>query len=494
MNFYINSIFFYLCLAGVIDTAAFCAEDDDKPKPPVTRATENPAEKGKGKIKDDRKVVQIKKKMLPVADIESQPAAPGSITKGFEAPGEIMLNADKMARVTPRLAGIATQVVKNAGDIVAAGDVLAVVQSTELGTAKMDYFTANTNLEFAKVDLEREQTIHDQTAKLLATLKDDQEPGELEKAAAELPLGEIKSKILSASLALRHANTALQRVQKIKADNIVSGVAYDAAIKDTESARTDYRGAIEEVKLNYKQRLLVSKRAVLTAVAAFKNAERRLYLMGLETAQITKLSDEKPEQIGRYEIKAPIGGTILERVVTVGEHVEETKEAFVIADMSSVWVMLRVYPQHLNEIKQGQAVRLTAQGQSEPIAAKLDWINPLADERTRSATARSLVENARGMLRPGLFVNAVVIQDETKVPLAVPVSALQTVEGKTVVFVQKPDDGDDDIEFLVTPVLTGMSDERMVEIKAGLKAGEPVVIRNSFILKAELGKGVIDND
>lgn len=490
MRTYRNCIVVY-CLALIVGAVAIRAEDD-KLIPPIAKATGNPNDKGK--TKDERKVVQIKKKMLPVADIEAQPAAPVAITKGFDAPGEIMLNADRMARVTPRLAGIATQVLKNAGDIVAAGDVLAVVQSTELGTAKMDYFAAKTTLEFAKVDYEREQTIHDQTEKLLASLKEDQEPGDLEKAASELPLGEIKSKILSASLALRHASTALQRAQKMKTDNIVSGVAFDAAMKDIESARTDYRGAIEEVKLNYKQRLLVSKRAAMTAEAAFKNTERRLYMMGLATAQVANLSSEKPEQIGRYEIKAPIGGTILERFVTVGEHVEETKEVFVIADMSSVWVTLRIFPQHLNDIKQGQAVRLTAQGQADPIAAKLAWINPLADERTRSATARAVVANASGAFRPGLFVNAFVIQEETKVPLAVPVAALQTVDGKTVVFVQKPDDGDDDIEFLVTPVLAGMSDERMVEIKAGLKAGEPVVIRNSFILKAELGKGAIDND
>ncbi len=483
--------FICLSLALSICVSARSAEDDEKPKPPVANTADAPNKKPK----DDRKLVQIKKKMLPIADIVSQPAGPASITKSFEAPGEIALNMDKTARVSPRLPGQATQILKNAGDKVAAGDVLAVIESTELGNAKMDYFTAKTALEFAKVDFDREQSIHDQTEKLLAALKDDPEPGVLEKAAKDLPLGEIKSKILSALSSLRLASSALQRSEKLKHDNIVSGASYESAMKDLESARVEYRGAIEEVKLNYKQRLLVAKRAVVTADAAFKNAERRLYLLGVTAAQIAALPDEKPDRIARYEIKAPISGTILERLVTVGEHVEESKEVFVVADLTSVWVTVRIYPHHLTEVKQGQSVRLRVQGLEQPVDGKLAWINPLADERTRSATARIVLDNANGNLRPGLFVNAFVIQEETSVPLAVPVEALQTVDGKTVVFIQKPDDGDDDIEFLVTPVLTGMSDEKWIEIKAGLKAGEQVVTRNSFILKAELGKGdAVDND
>jgi cobalt-zinc-cadmium efflux system membrane fusion protein len=96
-----------------------------------------------------------------------------------------------------------------------------------------------------------------------------------------------------------------------------------------------------------------------------------------------------------------------------------------------------------------------------------------------------VLKNPAGSLRPGSFLTASIILDQTQVEIAVPAEAIQTVEGKTVVFVNEDKEG----EFFATPVLLGMSDEKFTEIKAGVKAGTKIVVRNSFILKAEIGKG-----
>ena len=68
-------------------------------------------------------------------------------------------------------------------------------------------------------------------------------------------------------------------------------------------------------------------------------------------------------------------------------------------------------------------------------------------------------------------------------------SAIQTLENRTIVFVRE--DGD---KIEARPVELGESDRHYVEIKAGLSAGERYVAENSFVVKAEMGKGDADHD
>lgn len=465
----------------LIGTALLHAEESKAPE------KKDPADdKGKAE-KDNRKVVRLTTAGLRMAELELQIAKPGTIARSVDAPGEIALNGDAFVHVTPRMAGVAIKVLKVAGDKVKAGDVLAIVESTELGNGKLEYFSTKTTAEFSKSDLEREQSIYDGTEKLLAAVKNDPTPDDLETSVAQLPLGDIKTKILSAARTLRLAEASLQRAEKGRKDNLVSATVFDAAVKDVGAARAEYKGAIEELRLSSKQRLLQSQRAVRVSDAAVATAERRLYLLGLTADQIKTVTAEAPDQIARYEIKAPISGMILEKQVTQGEHVEQTKELFTIVDLATVWVNLRVYTTNLEQVRAGQSVRITVPQSDKPLTGKITIISPLIDERTRSATARVILDNAAGSLMPGMFVSASIIQEEVKAELAVPVEALHTIDGKSVVFVNE--DKEKDGEFFATPVLVGLADDLFVQIKSGLKPGATIAVHNSFTLKAELGKG-----
>jgi cobalt-zinc-cadmium efflux system membrane fusion protein len=102
--------------------------------------------------------------------------------------------------------------------------------------------------------------------------------------------------------------------------------------------------------------------------------------------------------------------------------------------------------------------------------------------------ARAVVNNTNGQLRPGLFVAGEVVLDEREVEVAVTQGAIQTVEDKQVVFVREGD------AFEVRPVQIGAQDGERAEITAGLLPGEEYVARNSFVLKAELGKAGAAHD
>ena len=99
-----------------------------------------------------------------------------------------------------------------------------------------------------------------------------------------------------------------------------------------------------------------------------------------------------------------------------------------------------------------------------------------------------LLDNREGQWTPGLYVQGEVAVAQSNLPLAVPVAAIQELEGGTSVFV-------DDADGLEPrAVKTGRSDGRVIEILDGLKAGEAVVGEGSFVLKAEQGKGEAEHD
>ena len=114
---------------------------------------------------------------------------------------------------------------------------------------------------------------------------------------------------------------------------------------------------------------------------------------------------------------------------------------------------------------------------------RISWLSPVFDEKTRSAIARVVIDNTDGQWRPGLFVNAKVAIEKKQAEIVIPLSALQTVEGKTIVFVRHEDGG-----FEPQAVQTGRRDFQQVEIIHGLKQGQTYVSQNAFSLKAQLQK------
>jgi len=137
----------------------------------------------------------------------------------------------------------------------------------------------------------------------------------------------------------------------------------------------------------------------------------------------------------------------------------------------------------------GQTTRVRAEGIEQAAEGAITYLGNTVGEQTRSATARVVLMSPGPQWRPGLFVTAEVAIDSTEASIAVADDAVQRVEGKDVVFVEEGD------VFEARPVKVGRqgtgaeSDgRRYVEILEGVAAGNRYVGKNSFILKAELGK------
>ncbi len=191
---------------------------------------------------------------------------------------------------------------------------------------------------------------------------------------------------------------------------------------------------------------------------------------------------ESNESLADYEIKSLIDGTVIEMHMTRGEMIDDSKHGFVIADLSTVWIYLQVYQKDLPYVRKGQKVIISAGKGLPETEGTIRYISPIIDEQTRTAEARVVLRNKRGLWKPGLFVTGRIVTEDVKVDVAVPKTALETFEGKPVVFV-KTNDG-----FKPQPVHIGRENDTQVEIEHGLKPGQTYVLKNGFTLKAELMK------
>ena len=196
---------------------------------------------------------------------------------------------------------------------------------------------------------------------------------------------------------------------------------------------------------------------------------------------------ESNESLQTYSVVAPLTGVVTARHANPGEQAGD-KALFTVADLSTVWVELSVFPRDIAKVRVGQAAHVKSADTGLSAEGKVVYVAPFGSTTNQTLSARVLLENADRKWPPGLYVTAEVTLTNTAVPLAISSGALQTMEERTVVFVQ----GEEGFE--PRAVQTGRSDGEVTEVLAGLEPGETYATRNSFILKAELGKGEAEHE
>ena len=191
---------------------------------------------------------------------------------------------------------------------------------------------------------------------------------------------------------------------------------------------------------------------------------------------------ESNESLQPYEVKAEIDGTIIKKDIALGEFVDTSKTIFIVADLKAVWVDFSAYREEADDLRVGEKVFIRPGESGDAIESTISYISPVGAENTQTTLARAVVPNPDGQLRPGLFVEGDIVLAEKSAALAVKANALQTIDEKTMVFVQTGKG------FEPREVTTGEHDDQFVEIKSGVKAGEKYAAENSFLLKSELAR------
>ncbi len=187
---------------------------------------------------------------------------------------------------------------------------------------------------------------------------------------------------------------------------------------------------------------------------------------------------------GRYvRVVSPISGRVTAMNASLGAFVQPETELFRIADPSRIQVEAAVSALDVQRIQPGDRAVIGTSGGTD-IPAVVRSITPAVDERTRAATVVLSPTGSLADLRPGQLVEVRMTSARSATrAIVVPDEAIQTVEGRSVVFVRAPKG------FRAQPVTVGRRTGGRAEILEGLRPGDVIAAANAFVLKAELGKG-----
>jgi cobalt-zinc-cadmium efflux system membrane fusion protein len=259
-----------------------------------------------------------------------------------------------------------------------------------------------------------------------------------------------------------------------------------AAQKRLTLARTTYarEKKLWEEKVSAEQDYLQAQTTLQEAEIAEQSARQKLVALGGTVNNPAANSND----LTRFEIRSPLDGTVTDKHLSVGEALKEDSQVFTISDLSTVWVEVPVAIQNLASINSGQKATVRANAFTAESEGKIAYVSALVGEQTRSAMARIVLANPKGLWRPGLPVTVEVTADEAQVAVAVAAEAIQSLRGWQVVFGRYGE------FFEARPLTLGRSDGRFVEVLAGINPGEQYASKNSFLIKADIGKAGASHD
>jgi cobalt-zinc-cadmium efflux system membrane fusion protein len=207
-------------------------------------------------------------------------------------------------------------------------------------------------------------------------------------------------------------------------------------------------------------------------------------VLGIPAEQSSAPGTGREEDDDLIPIRAPAAGIVLARNVTPGTVVSPANDLFLISDLSSLWAIAEVGEEHLSRLRVGIPVRVfvTAYGE-EPFQGRIGKLGELLNPDTRTIQVRVELPNRHGRLKPEMYATAEIQLGSGGAAVVVPSEAIQDVRGQTVVFVATSPD-----RFEVRPVRVGRTIDNSVEIAAGLRDGETIAVKSTFLLKSEFLK------
>ena len=236
----------------------------------------------------------------------------------------------------------------------------------------------------------------------------------------------------------------------------------------------DREKSLWEQKISPQQDVLQAQQQLREAEIALANAAQKLSAVGAGASS---------GALGRYELRAPFNGMVVEKHLALGESVKEDANVFTISDLSSVWAEMSIGAKDLPQVRVGERVMVRSTAFDAAVSGTVSYVGALIGEQTRTAKARVTLANPQLTWRPGLFVNVELVGSEASAPVTVSADAIQTLDDKPVVFL-RVDGG-----FVPQPVQLGRADGKRVEVVSGLKAGAQYAAAGSFVVKSEHGKG-----
>lgn len=439
----------------------------------------------------DSGVVRLPQQKWSVAGLRIQPVEPGSLDQNLWVTGNLTVNEDRLAHVYSLVEGLIYQVNVRFGQDVKQGDVLAVVDSKEVGAAKLALYGHRLQADFAKVNNEWNQKINQNTQELLAVLRKEPPITELEQRFVDKPMGDYRQQLISAYASLYKSQADYERLKPLAAQGVTAGKQVLAAKAVFEADRATFLAMLEQLKFTAWQQALRSEQELQQAERSVAVSRSQLYILGYHESDLANIDPvAEGECIADFEIRAPFNGTVIGKNVVLAERVGPDTQLFQLADLSTVWLQADIYQKDLPKLeKLGDTLRFRAPSSDHEHEARIFYSGDVLDPETRTIRVTALVDNPDRHLKPGMFVEVALPGESLRDVLSVPSAAVQEIDGQAVVFVHKGGD-----EFQRRDVSVGATSDGRVQILAGLQSGESVVVAGGFALKSEVLKELMADD
>jgi len=227
----------------------------------------------------------------------------------------------------------------------------------------------------------------------------------------------------------------------------------------------------------------IAERDLLQAESDRNQAQADLNaaLLGLKILGIPKPDDlANAPSSAEIPLLSPIAGEIVERDVGPGQLLQAgTTQAFVISDMSTVWVLANVYQSDLAFVRVGDDVTIQSDSYPDSFHGKISFVSPALDPTTRTLQARIVVDNPGEKLKNNMYVTAKVTAGSIENAVSVPdASILRDDENQPFVYVANASN-----EFGRRSVDIGQSQDGQTQILKGLNPGERVAGDGSLFLQ-----------
>jgi cobalt-zinc-cadmium efflux system membrane fusion protein len=227
------------------------------------------------------------------------------------------------------------------------------------------------------------------------------------------------------------------------------------------------------------------------AKAGLERAVNHLRYLGLTPEQLPGAAAEHAgesqgthEEVHLIEVRSPVSGTIIDRMVSRGAVVTPSDSLYVISDLSRLWVIAEVPEQHLSSLRRGLGVDVSVRAYpGKTFPGRITYVSDSLDPETRTVEVRCELNNPGRQLKTEMFATLKIFAGSGKEAIVAPLSALQNVDGEEVLFVPEGEGS-----FRVRRVQVGQRTDSVAEIVSGLQPGEKVVVAGAFHLKSELLK------
>jgi cobalt-zinc-cadmium efflux system membrane fusion protein len=367
----------------------------------------------------------VDKAGIDIAVVDQAP-----MVEAIAANGEIVYDETHTARMASRVAGTVWRVEKHPGDPVRKGDVLALVDSADVGRAKEELLQQLAQVRLKQGNVDRLQ-----------------------------PLA-ISGAI--AGQQMREAQATLQesQIKLLGAQQTLMNLGLPVRIEDFAQQPTD-------------------------------QIARQIQFLGLPASIIASFDGDSVSS-NLYLLRSPLDGVVVDCKIVSGETVDPGAMLFCVTDLRKMWLMLDVRQEDSRYLSLQQRVlfRPTDSPEIAQIEGSIAWISTAADDKTRTVKVRVDLPNAEGRLRANVFGTGRIVLREEPRATVVPTEAIHSDGDCNIIFVRDKDylhEGAPKF-FHVREVRLGTRKDDVTEIIAGLLPGEVIAAKNSVVLEAQLLK------